>query len=367
MLQACVSLSASRGELPGCVGRGLTEGARAHQIATTASDPAGVDLELTIRFPAAGFYREVLRLRDVHVPNEETALCIEALVDGGELKCEVPFDGDGMPSLDLGTLHVAPPSAIHPAARRPSSSNLATAELAAAAAAAAAHREGRGGEDGRRSPARLADPAEASTGEGDSPTRRGANLAASAHSVLEEAEAAATAGAEATGAEMQRVASSLSVVEGEERDPGGWGLSSAHSSSIDLTATETASTSGSSVADFDVAGGAAARGEARGGTVARAEGLLMCHLVVLPPGGDASFHAEMSLVNTSGRPLRLLPSSDLPLLVSGSSAAPALSPPHASSPLHVGAAGQATPPLSLQLSAISSADGSPSSACRRAL
>ena len=72
------------------------------------------EVRLSFTYSAPGFYREDMSVRDVNVPNEKKLISVEALVDAGVVGCSLAegSGGDGLLVCALGTMHAALPSHV---------------------------------------------------------------------------------------------------------------------------------------------------------------------------------------------------------------------------------------------------------------
>ena len=68
--------------------------AAASEHAGAAAAQAGTELSLALTPGGCGFYRRSVLLRDLHCPHEQVTLTVDTMVDGGDLACELPAEGD---------------------------------------------------------------------------------------------------------------------------------------------------------------------------------------------------------------------------------------------------------------------------------
>ena len=83
----------ARGTVPGLSVAAATVAA-ASEHAGAAAAQAGTELSLALTHGACGFYRRSVLLRDLHCPHEQVTLTVDTMVDGGDLACELPAEGD---------------------------------------------------------------------------------------------------------------------------------------------------------------------------------------------------------------------------------------------------------------------------------
>ena len=83
----------ARGTVPGLSVAAATVAA-ASEHAGAAAAQAGTELSLALTHGGCGFYRRSVLLRDLHCPHEQVTLTVDTMVDGGDLACELPAEGD---------------------------------------------------------------------------------------------------------------------------------------------------------------------------------------------------------------------------------------------------------------------------------
>ena len=83
----------ARGTVPGLSVAAATVAA-ASEHAGAAAAQAGTELSLALTHGGCGFYRGSVLLRDLHCPHEQVTLTVDTMVDGGDLACELPAEGD---------------------------------------------------------------------------------------------------------------------------------------------------------------------------------------------------------------------------------------------------------------------------------
>ena len=88
-----MSIVPARGTVPGLSVAAATVAA-ASEHAGAAAAQAGTELSLALMHGGCGFYRRSVLLRDLHCPHEQVTLTVDTMVDGGDLACELPAEGD---------------------------------------------------------------------------------------------------------------------------------------------------------------------------------------------------------------------------------------------------------------------------------